>query len=420
MQVFKFGGASVKDADGVRNVRSILGEYSQQRLVVVVSAMGKTTNALEEVILAWFSGKEAHAETMLREVVKTHTTLVGQLITDPYAVGMLLKKIEELMSPVFLRLKTRASSDFNYEYDQLVGYGELLSTTIIAGYLQFAGLSCEWKDVRESIRTDESFREGRILWKETEIYALRNFTFTDKEVFITQGFLGSTAKNHTTTLGREGSDYTAAILANVLNAESVTIWKDVPGVMNADPRMFPDAQKIDQLSYADAIELTYYGTSVIHPRTIQPLQNKYIQLYVKSFIDPGAPGTVVGNYLYDKLMPVIIVKKDQLLFKIATLDFSFVDEEHLTEIFKAFSAPGLRINFMQNTALHFQICTNNDPTRVKPVIDSLSGRYTINLTEGLELVTLRYYDTSTIDKVTRGRKIVLEQRNEVNLQVVLQ
>lgn len=420
MQVFKFGGASVKDANSVRNVRSILSDYEHQRLIVVISAMGKTTNALEEVVTTWFSGNGVQAETMLREVVRAHYTLVDQLIPDQESRAILIKKIEALMAPAFLRLNTKASSDFNYEYDQLVCYGELLSTTIVAYYLQFSGIQCVWKDVRDSIRTDESFREGRVLWEETKTNSHNVFTFTDKEIYITQGFMGATAKNHTTTLGREGSDYSAAILANVLNAESVTIWKDVPGVMNADPRLFPDAQKIDRLSYTDAIELTYYGTSVIHPRTIQPLQNKYIQLYVKSFVDPGASGTVVGNYLYDKLMPVIILKKDQLLFQIATFDFSFVDEEHLTEIFRAFATPGLRINFMQNTALHFQLCTNNDPIRVKKVVESLSERYTIKITGGLELVTLRYYDLSTLEKVTHGRKIILEQRNEVNLQAVIQ
>lgn len=418
MQIFKFGGASVKDAAGVRNVHQIVAQNSATRLVVVISAMGKTTNALEEVVRAWVTN-EKYAPTLLKAVETSHKTIVNELFDQQSSQEQAKVQIDNLLEPFYKKIASSPSADFNFEYDQMVCLGELLATTIVAGYLNFKGHACQWMDVREVIKTDENFREGRVQWTLSEKAARQAFTFDTRQLYITQGFLGSTSKNHTTTLGREGSDYTAAILANLLQAESVTIWKDVPGVMNADPRIFADAQKIDFLSYSDAIELTYYGTSVIHPRTIQPLQNRYIQLYVKSFLEPEASGTAIGNYLYDRLLPVIILKKDQVLLKVATKDFSFIDEEHLTEIFQILAQPGLRINFMQNTALCFQLCCNNDTTRLPQVLAALHRNYTTELTTGMELATIRYYDQPTIERITAGRKVLSEQRNEVNLQLVM-
>lgn len=417
MLVFKFGGASVKSAVAVKNIVRILQRYPKEEIVVVVSAMGKTTNALERIIEAYASGDSNVVKEEFSSLKKYHEEICSGLFGSK--PNDALAEVENHLEKLELRLQKEPTLNFDYDYDQLICYGEILSTTIIGHFLNLSGLNTRWQDVRRSLKTDNTWREAKVDWELSTRLVNEHFKFNGEKIIITQGFLASTINDQSTSLGREGSDYTAAILAYMLKAESVTIWKDVPGVLNADPKYFDDTTLLTQLSYLDAIELAYFGTSVIHPKTIKPLQNKNINLHVKSFLDPEAPGTLVGNTSYDKLTPSFIFKMDQVLIRTSPLDFSFINENNLEEIFGIFSKNGLKINLMQNSAISFKMIVNNDKRKLRAVIDELEKSYKVAYQTGLELVTIRYFDQSTIDRVMINKELILEQRGLQNIELLI-
>ncbi|MBE0655482.1 MAG: aspartate kinase [Bacteroidales bacterium] len=416
MQIFKFGGASVKNADAVRNIAQILGKFNEN-IVVVVSAMGKTTNALEQITGNYFHGNIPELEKNFENLKAYHYYIMNGLFRDEN--HPVYEKVKKLFTEMAERFTKKPTLNFDFDYDQIVCYGELLSTVIVAAYLNEAGIPTQWMDIRESLKTDNKFREGTVDWELSAELVSRNFVFNGNHLFLTQGFLGSTVNNLTTTLGREGSDYTAAILANLLDAQKVVIWKDVPGVLNADPKWFDDTVLLEHLSYMDAIELAYYGASVIHPKTIQPLKKKGIPLQVKSFVDYEMEGTTVGLDDYERLIPSFIFKMDQVLIHISTRDFSFVTEDYLSVILGSFARNGLNINLMQNTAISFQVCVNRDENRLARVLNDLREQFNVETESNLELVTIRYFDQETINRVTVGKKIILEQHNRTVAQMVM-
>lgn len=416
MKVFKFGGASVKDASAVRNIAFILGKYTDN-LVIVISAMGKTTNAFERVLNAWILNDPETACNELQTIQDYHTEIARELI--PEINHPLFEQLSNIFTGIEARIKGQATGSYNQEYDQLVSMGEILSTVIVSNYLNFSGIYTTWADARQFLKTDSNFREGRVDWDISEKLIRQYFAFNGTNLYLTQGFIGSTVNNMTTTLGREGSDYTAAILAYILDAESVTVWKDVPGVLNADPKWFDDTIRLEKISYLDAIELAYYGTSVIHPKTIQPLKNKAIPLFVKSFIHPDEPGTIIGKSDYEKLIPSFIFKMDQVLIHIHPVDFSFIAEDNLEKIFRCFAGYGLQINLMQNSAVSFDVCVNNDLTRIPLVLADLEKDFRVTSTPGLELVTIRYYDDETIKRVLVNKELLLTQRTKNTIQMIV-
>jgi aspartate kinase len=412
MQVFKFGGASVKDADSVKNLAAIVREYKSP-LVIVVSAMGKTTNALELVLYHYFE-KDRQFKDSYRRVVDFHENIMKGLFPAGHEV---FQRVEEIFNQLLSKLQAEPTMTYNFEYDQVVSFGEIISTVIVSQYLNYCGIDCTWVDIRKVLKTDNSFREANVSFDLSELLAVS--TFNENKVYLTQGFIGSDENNLTTTLGREGSDYTGALLAYFLNAESLTVWKDVPGVLNADPKWFDNTVKLDILSYTDAIELAFYGASVIHPKTIQPLKRKNIPLWVKSFFDHEAPGTKIGNVSYEKLIPSFIFKMDQVLIDIYPNDLSFIAEDNLQLIFKILAAYSLRVNLMQNTAVHFRVCVNNDNTRIPGVVERLEEYFHVKTTSRLELITIRYYDQDTIERVMVNKDLLLEQRSQTTAQLLV-
>ncbi len=417
MFVFKFGGASVKSAEAVKNIVEILHRYPEDEIVVVVSAMGKTTNAMERIIDHYAHQRSEPLKQEYQQLKEYHINIVNGLFEEPgHQVHV---DLEELFTDLADRLTKDPTLNYDFDYDQLICYGELLSTTIISHFLNSAGIATRWMDIRRSLKTDNTWREARIDWELSSRLVNDHFAFNGERILITQGFLASTINDQPTSLGREGSDYTAAILAHMMKADGVTIWKDVPGVLNADPKYFDDTILLEKLSYLDAIELAYFGTSVIHPKTIKPLQNKNINLYVKSFMDPDAPGTLVGNHSYDALIPSFIFKMDQVLIRTSPLDFSFINENNLEEIFGILNTHGLKINLMQNSAISFKMIVNNDKRRLRQVIDALEEKYKVAYQTGLELVTIRYFDQSTIDRVMINKELILEQRGVQNIELLI-
>jgi aspartate kinase len=415
MLVFKFGGASVKDAEAVRNIPQILDKYKNRDMVIVISAMGKTTNALERVLEAYFHGSD-DLELKLKEVEDYHLKIVSELFPSEHNIHA---KVKDIFFRLKEKLDTEPSLSYNFEYDQIVCFGEILSTTIVSAYLNYKKYSNTWLDIRKYLRTDERFREAEVDFELSEKQFTQRFKFKNEKMYVVQGFIGSSSNNLSTTLGREGSDYTSALVAYFLNAKGVIIWKDVPGVLNADPKWFDNTVKLEKISYTDAIELAFYGTSVIHPRTIQPLKKKGIPLRVKSFIHPEEDGTAIGNIKYKKLVPSFIFKMDQVLLNISPRDLSFITEENLGKIFSCLAKFGLKINLIQNTAVSFRICVNNDHTRIPPVVKELEPDFQIRLDEGLELITIRYYDQETVDRVMVNKKMLLEQHSENTIQMVV-
>ena len=317
------------------------------------------------------------------------------------------------------RLDKFPTLNYDFDYDQIVPYGEMISTKIISAYLNELGIGNQWIDIRHSLKSNNTFREARIDWPLSTELTKKNFHFKDTRIYITQGFVASTINDITTTLGREGSDFTAAILAHILKAEHVTIWKDVPGVLNADPKWFDNTVKLEKISYQDAIELAYYGASVIHPKTIKPLQNKNINLYIKSFITPDEEGTLVGNLTYEKLIPSFIFNMEQVLIRISPRDFSFIAEDSLEIIYGYVYKHGVKINLMQNSAISFQICITNNKRKVRNLIDDLEKDFKISYETGLELITIRYFDPSTIDRVMINKELILRQTYKQNIQLIV-
>ena len=417
MKVFKFGGASVKDAAAVKNAASIVKHYLGE-LVIVVSAMGKTTNNLERLTDAFFYKKE-NPEKILEEIKQFHQTILKELF--PNSTHPVYAQIENDFVELQWAIEDEPGYSYNHEYDQIVCMGEIISSRILAAYLNEVKISCHWLDSRGIIQTDNTYREGNVDFELTEQLAQSDLLPLIKQhkIILTQGFLGGTSENFTTTLGREGSDYTAAILAYCCNAENVTIWKDVPGVLNADPKWFNNTELIKELTYQDAIELAYYGATVIHPKTIKPLQNKNIPLLVKSFLHPEAEGTIIKDINRHLPIPSFIFKVNQLLLTISPRDFSFIAEDNLSKIFALFHVHQVKINVMQLSAISFSVCLDMDDKKVSPLITELQKEYKVLYNENMELVTIRYYDQSTIDRVCINKQVLLEQKSRYTVQLVV-
>lgn len=420
MKVFKFGGASVKDAEGIKNVTEIIRGHAGDPLLVVISAMGDTTNRLEALCYAFFNKNQPaeQLEAQLQEIKDYHETIARELLRDEK--NPVFNDLNNSFVELEWILEEEPHADFDFVYDQIVSLGELLSTQLVAAYLLQEGIPARWTDARNYIQTDNSYREAIVNWELTETRMQAELpAILEKEVVITQGFIGSTSENYTTTLGRDGSDYSAAIFAYCLNASSVTIWKDVQGVLNADPKWFNNTVKINRLTYNDAIELSYYGANVIHPKTIKPLQNKDIPLFVRSFLAPDNPGTVVTSAYDDQLpIPCFIFKMNQRLISVHARDFSFIHEDGFSEIFKYFAESGTRINVMQNTAISFSVSVD-DNEKVEALVEKLRTKYKVLYNTGMELITIRYYNQETIDRVLTNKQLFLEQKSRYTVQLVV-
>ena len=414
MRVFKFGGASVKDANAVKNVVKVLQEVGYENTLLVVSAMGKTTNAMEDIINAYFNDKQ-EIPAKVSELVDYHHAIVSDLF--PNSSHAIYKEIKILIDEINGFLVWNKSPNYNFVYDQIVGYGELLSTTIISAYLKETGISNQWLDVRNFIKTDSNYRDTTVDWERTQ----KNVANIDQKVLnITQGFLGSDDNNFTTTLGREGSDYTAAILAYCLNADSVTIWKDVPGVLIADSRYFEETQLLNNISYREAIELAFYGASVIHPKTLQPLQRKEIPLHVKSFVNPKNKGTTVGKGVgIEPKVPCFIVKKNQVLMKLSSLDFSFIVEDSISELFKLFHQHKIKVDLIQNSAISFSVCVDNKFGGLDALLQQLKSKFKVVHHENVSLYTIRHFDNKALESLQNGHELLLEQRGKETVQLVV-
>jgi aspartate kinase len=414
MKIFKFGGASVKDAEGIKNVFNLLNTVGANEVLLVISAMGKTTNALEVVIKNYFEKSSAfHAS--LQEVRKYHNQILLDLFEDEehevfFTVNSHLADLEYF-------LRSNKSPNYNFVYDQVISYGEIVSTTIVSYYLNEKGLKNNWIDVRNFIKTDTNYRDANVDWEQTK--KLISKGIKSKTINITQGFIGSDPNNFTTTLGREGSDYTAAIFAYCLSAESVTIWKDVPGVLNADPRYFENAVLLNQISYKEAIELAFYGASVIHPKTLQPLQKKEIPLYVKSFINPLLPGTSVskGEDLEPKTS-CFIVKKNQLLLSLSSIDFSFIMEENISEIFALFHQYKMKVSLIQNSAISFSVCMEDKFGNFNELRAILAKKFKVSYNENVSLYTIRHFTKEAAEMVEKDKVVLLKQISRETMQVV--
>lgn len=411
MKVFKFGGASVKNAEAVKNVESVIKLFNDD-LVVVISAMGKTTNGLEKVVESYLN-KDGKTLEYLQEVKDFHFNILNDLFTDKN--HHIFTEIHNTFVEIEWEIEDEAVREYDYVYDQIVSVGEMLSTKIVSAYLNENGTKNTWLDVRNVIQTDNNYRNAKVDWELTEQFAKKEIQAKfDKgqNVIITQGFIGSSSELFTTTLGREGSDFSAGILAYCLNAESVTIWKDVPGMLNADPKWFDVTEKLNNISYHEAVELAYYGASVIHPKTIKPLHNKNIPLYVKSFVNPKEEGTIIDkNTTEDSKIPSFIFKMNQVLISISAKDYSFIMEDSLSHIFGLFSDKGVKINLMQNSAISFSVCVDFDNQKTLPLIEELRKEYKVLYNDNLELVTIRHYDEKTIERVTKNKEIIVEQKS---------
>src|SRR6202012_51219 len=381
MLVFKFGGASVKDANGIINLGRVVSLFKNEQLLIVVSAMGKTTNALEKLTKAYMTG-DSSLPAVYEEIKSYHYSIMNELFEPADAV---FDEVNNTFVEIDWMLEDEPHDDYDFIYDQIVSVGELVSTRIVNAYLNKSGLNSRWLDVRGYIHTDNTYREGTVQWAKTKESILKDLpALLEKSIVVTQGFLGGTSENFTTTLGREGSDYTASILASSLGAESVTTWKDVPGILNADPKFFEDTVKFDELSYTEAIEMTYYGATVIHPKTIKPLQNAKIPLLVKPFNDPDGAGTVIkenATNVFKK--PVIIIKQDQILLSISAKDYSFISETHLSDIFRLFAKNHIKVNLMQTSALSFSVCIDWYEERFNRLLKDLNENYKVKYNQGL-------------------------------------
>jgi aspartate kinase len=419
MQVYKFGGASVKDAAAVKNVTSILKENNFNEKVVVISAMGKTTNALEEVVNQYYAGN-ADWQKSLDGVFDKHLVIINDLYTNGDKQKA-IDDVKKIIEGARKFLSENASRNYNYIYDQIVSIGEYISTTIVSDYANSIGLKNTLLDVKEVLFTDNAYTEGKVDFKKTETAIYNKVTELVKSGFvITQGFVGSTPEGFAATLGREGSDYTASIFAYALNAERMTVWKDVEGIMNADPKEFPEAQFISELTFHEAIEMTYYGASVIHPKTIKPIQNRNIPLEVRSFVNSGKRGSVIGaNANTSFLPPIIIWKRQQVLLSFSAKDFSFIAEDHLSKVFTTFAENRLRINMMQNAAISFSIAVDFKKEKIENVIETLKNDFSITRNDGLSLLTIRHYNPGIIDRLTKDKDILLRQISRSTLQVLM-
>lgn len=417
MRVFKFGGASIKDAAAIRNVCDIIKTYGDGKLLVVISAAGKTTNALEEVAMAYFhdTGKAA---SLTAGIKAYHYGICAELFPDGHAV---YDALENQFVALDWQLEESRMESYNYVYDQIVSMGELLSTTLVSHYLNESGVPNTWLDVRDVLKTDDTYREAVVDWEQTDALVREKvLPMLGDRIVVTQGFLGCTPENCTTTLGREGSDFTAAIFANLLDAESQTVWKDVPGILNGDPRRWESTELIEHMTYHEAIEMTFYGAQVIHPKTIKPLQNKGIPLLVRSFIEPASKGTRISSALQEPVYPPIrVIKENQALINLHTKDFSFIEERVMSKIIKAFSKVHLKINMMQNAAILFQAVVDNTEPKIEALVGDLERFFDVHIDHNLMLLTVRHYNDDVIRESRGPRNAILEQRRATTYQALL-
>lgn len=413
MEIFKFGGASVKDADGVRNVLKVLETTGDAKKLIVVSAMGKTTNALEIVVADYLAGMPYR--TSLHEVREYHHKILLDLFENKEAI--IHSKVNSFFDELENFLSHNRSTKYDFVYDQVVCFGELISTTIVSEFLKIRNINNQWLDARNLVKTDSTYRDAQVQWEETQEEIIQSVA--QNSLSITQGFIGADSNNFTTTLGREGSDYTAAIFAYCLNATSVSIWKDVPGVLNGDPRVFENTVLLNQISYEEAIELAFYGASVIHPKTLQPLQRKEIPLYVRSFLHPEKEGTAVskGQTLVPH-MPCFIVKKNQVMISLSALDFSFMVEENISEIFSLFHKYQMKVDLIQNSAISFSVCVDNKFNNLEKLINHLKARFKVEYMTGVSLYTIRHFDDSAIKNLEKDKEVLLKQVAKNTVQIV--
>lgn len=417
--IFKFGGASVNSVERIQNLPHILNRFAGEKIMVVISAMGKTTNALEKVVEAFFAGKKDEALHLFNGIKQQHdSTAKYLLVKNALACD---EQLRNIYTEVEWLLHDKPVREFDYYYDQVVCAGELLSTIIISAYFNETGVINEWIDVRDVMKTDNNYRDAGINWditlqKTKEIFIP---VYEKKNVIITQGFIGCTDENESTTLGREGSDYSAAVFANMLNAKHLTIWKDVEGVMNADPKTYKQAQYISELNYDEVIEMAYYGAQVIHPKTIKPLQNKGIPLYVKCFLDPSLPGTVIHDEHIKQLPPIIVWKENQLLMQLHSKDFSFVGEKPVAHLYHLMADAKVKPNLTQNGAISFTAVFDDRSEKIEKLALSAGDLFDVQVEKGLTLLTIRHYNREILDQLTAGKDILLTQRTKDTVQMLM-
>ncbi len=415
MKVFKFGGASINSTTRIQNVAGIIGSFPGEKILIIISAMGKVTNALEKVAAEFFKGNKEQAIALFHELKAEHIAVSTQLTGGP------IPQFNDLFTEVEWLLHDKPVRDFDYYYDQIVCIGELLSTVIVSHYLNHININNQWLDVRDIVRTDNNFRDATIDWNFTQAKVTTDVlpVFSTTDIIITQGFIGSTDENESTTLGREGSDYSAAIFANMLDAESQTIWKDVEGVMNADPKKFPDAAFISELSYTEVIEMAYYGAQVIHPKTIKPLQNKGIPLHVKCFLDPSLKGTVISSKPVHHLPPIIVVKENQVLIQVSSRDFSFIGEKGVSSLYQLFAAIKISPNVTQSGAISMLCSLDDKPEKIEKFALAASEGFEVTVEKNITLLTIRHYNEVLVQQMTAGKTILLIQKTMETIQVLM-
>ncbi len=419
MKVFKFGGASINTIERIQNTGRIIDSYKGEKLLIIISAMGKTTNALEKVVDAFYAERKDDALQLFEQVKETHLNMLKYLITLKWQAAE--NSLKDFFTEVEWLLHDKPVREYDYYYDQIVCCGELLSTSLVSNYLNEIGIKNKWIDVRDIVRTDDNFRDAYIDWNFTRQKVIADIEpmFTDVDIVITQGFIGATDENESTTLGREGSDFSAAIFANILDAENQTIWKDVEGVMNADPKEFPEAEVINELSYREVVEMAYYGAQVIHPKTIKPLENKSIPLHVRCFLKPALKGTIISNKPVHNLPPVIVLKKNQVLMELSSKDFSFVEEKPLGLLHEMFATIKIRPNLSQNGAISLLCCLDDKVEKIEKLALAASEIFNVQIEKNLTLLTIRHYTDEKIDELTKGKTIVLEQKTTETIQVLM-
>ena len=420
MRVFKFGGASVKDPEAVKNVGAILSLYEGEKIIVVVSAMGKTTNKLEDILSCLLADEHLKFHQLINDLQAYHHDILGELFREKHF--KIFQVIDQIFDGLRQLSQEKISDKLGFEYDQIVSLGELISSHIVHEYLIEMGFRSSWLDARKIIRTDNNYQEANVDWETTKELISKSIepAFIGSNILVTQGFIGHSADGSTTTLGREGSDYSAGIIAYCCEAENVTIWKDVPGMLNADPKYFQNTKKLDKISFKEAIELSYYGASVIHPKTIKPLQNKNIPLFVKSFIEPLGAGTEIQSETKDDgLIASFIIKQEQVLFSITPKDFSFIDEQNLHGIFELLAKEQIKINLMQNSALSFSILVDAKKVSIPKLLSVLKNTFNVKYNDNLELVTIRHYNTETIESICKDKIVIIEQKTRHTARFVL-
>ncbi len=415
MNVFKFGGASINSIERIENVGKIIKSFGSEKILIIISAMGKTTNALEKVVDAFFAGNQKEALDLFEAIKNEHNYVLQQLIKKESS------SLKDFYTEIEWLLHDKPVRAYDYYYDQIVCCGELLSTALVSAYFNEIEITNNWVDVRDILRTDNNFRDAIVDWDFTITKITETIVplFEKTNLVLTQGFIGATDENESTTLGREGSDYSAAIFANMLNAKSLTIWKDVEGVMNADPKEFADAQIIRYLSYNEVIEMAYYGAQVIHPKTIKPLQNKQIPLYVKCFLNKDLPGTTIDNKVAHNLPPIIVVKQQQVLLQLSSKDFSFVGEAYVSKLYELFAALKIKPNLTQNGAISILCCLDDKPDKIEKLALSAAEYFDVLVEKNLTLLTIRYYSKEKFDELTKDKKILLTQQTTETIQALL-